>query len=399
MDEILFPFEKIRESQKSLIYDIKDAIYSGKNILCHAPTGLGKTVAALGPALRYALDNSKTVFFLTSRHTQHMLALDTIKAINKKFGLSIIVADIIGKKWMCCQEGSTKMNSGEFTEYCRALRNDDNCEYYTNTYNGGKLSFKTQKTIPFVEAQMPISSEGINRISKKEKLCPYEIASLIAKNANVIITDYNYIFNSSIRENFLNKIGKKISESIIIIDEGHNLPDRCREMMSTRLSTNMVERAIKEAKKYNVPIIDKLVAIGKCLVELGSELSYEKDEDYVLKNEFKFSGIELMKLGESIREEQRVSFIGSVGMFLEEWKGSDKGFCRTISKSEFKGKEFLTLKYKCLDPSILSGEVINDSISTIMMSGTLSPTEMYSDILGFRNFKVKEYKDPFSEKK
>ena len=97
--EILFPYEKLRDCQKELISDIKDAIDNNKNILVNAPTGLGKTIAAIGPALSNAIANDKTVFFLTSRHTQHVLAIKTLKDISKKFGASIKCCDIIGKKY------------------------------------------------------------------------------------------------------------------------------------------------------------------------------------------------------------------------------------------------------------------------------------------------------------
>jgi len=78
---LLFPHEQIREFQSELVEGIQQAVENGKSILAHAPTGLGKTAAALAPALTYALEHNKIVFFLTSRHTQHQIALDTLKKI------------------------------------------------------------------------------------------------------------------------------------------------------------------------------------------------------------------------------------------------------------------------------------------------------------------------------
>ena len=82
---IPFPYDNIREEQKKVIDDIDDAIHNKKNILIHAPTGLGKTAAALSPCIDYAVKNKKTVFFLTSRHTQHLIALETIGLLKGKY--------------------------------------------------------------------------------------------------------------------------------------------------------------------------------------------------------------------------------------------------------------------------------------------------------------------------
>src|SRR3990167_11241816 len=100
-NELLFPYDQLRPRQKELITDIQNAIENHTSLFVHAPTGLGKTAASIGPALTHAIQNKGTVFFLTSRHTQHLIALETIKAINARHGCSVRVADIIGKKWLC----------------------------------------------------------------------------------------------------------------------------------------------------------------------------------------------------------------------------------------------------------------------------------------------------------
>ena len=101
VNDILFPYEKIRDEQSLLIKDIISALKEKKNLIANAPTGLGKTAAALSPVLKFALDNNLTVFFLTSRQTQHKIAIETLKNIKRIHGVKFEAADIIGKKWMC----------------------------------------------------------------------------------------------------------------------------------------------------------------------------------------------------------------------------------------------------------------------------------------------------------
>ena len=113
-----FPHQEIRAGQDELIKDTEKAFSEEKILLAHAPTGLGKTASALSVALQFALEKKKTIFFLTNRHTQHQIAVDTLKMINKQTSQSISCADIIGKKWMCNQEVAGLFGT-EFNEYCK----------------------------------------------------------------------------------------------------------------------------------------------------------------------------------------------------------------------------------------------------------------------------------------
>src|SRR3989344_2709452 len=131
--EIYFPYSKIRDVQGNMISDVYNAIKGKKRIIMHAPTGIGKTIAVLAPALSLAIKNNLTIFFLTSRQTQHRIVIDTLKQIKQKFRLDFETVDVIGKKWMCLQNGVESMPAGSFHEYCRALRNENNCEFYANT--------------------------------------------------------------------------------------------------------------------------------------------------------------------------------------------------------------------------------------------------------------------------
>ena len=115
-----FPHNEIREGQDELIKDTEEAFSKEKILLAHAPTGLGKTASALSVALRFAIEKKKTVFFLTNRHTQHQIAVETLKMINEKVSQGISCADLIGKRWMCNQEVAGLFGN-EFNEYCKTV--------------------------------------------------------------------------------------------------------------------------------------------------------------------------------------------------------------------------------------------------------------------------------------
>ena len=95
---VLFPHDQLREVQSELVEDVVKAIQYKSHLIAHAPTGLGKTAATLAPALAYAIKNKLTVLFVTSRHTQHLIAMQTIAKIKEKYQMDLPATSIIGKK-------------------------------------------------------------------------------------------------------------------------------------------------------------------------------------------------------------------------------------------------------------------------------------------------------------
>ena len=123
-----FPHKIIREGQDLLVKDMGKTFSTEKILIAHAPTGLGKTASALSVALEFAIEKNKKIFFLTNRHTQHKIAVETLKLINNNNGKNIICADMIGKKWMCNQEVAGLFGN-EFNEYCKSVVEKGECEY------------------------------------------------------------------------------------------------------------------------------------------------------------------------------------------------------------------------------------------------------------------------------
>jgi len=407
-EEFLFPYEKIRKIQEDMLKEVADTVKNRANLIAHAPTGLGKTIAALGPCLKHAIDKHLTIFFLTSRHTQHAIAIETLSEIKKKYDLKFNVADIIGKKWMCGMDGVSLLSSGDFSEYCRSVREEGKCELYSRTRNGNALTADAKKVLAEIKGSGIAGTERVVDICRNNRICPYEMAMVLASDSTVVISDYFYLFDQGIRETFLSRIGKDLNEAIMIVDEGHNLPRRIRDLATQRLSSFVIKRAIKEAKKYGFnETVEELSLMQDVLNSYGKDMKIG-DEKVVKKEDF-IESISRIKdydhvmgdfssIGEEVREKQKQSYVGSIAAFLEMWKGSDHGFARIFSVSQFKNLPALTLKYRCMDPSVLTRDVIAGAYSTIIMSGTLTPTSMYRDLLGFpENTAERVYESPFHE--
>ncbi len=414
MKNLLFPFEKIRRHQDSLIDDTFNTIKNKSNLIVHAPTGLGKTAATLSPALTLAIKYGYTVFFLTPKHTQHRIAIETLKRINQKYNLEIAAADFIGKQWMCSNDISNEMSSGEFNEYCKDLREQETCFFFNGVWGKKhQLQGKASNLLLKLKRKNPLHVEELINECKQEECCAYEICSLIGKEAKIIIADYFHIFHPRVKEAFLKRIDKQIENSIIIVDEAHNLPDRLRDILTSRVNSFVLGRAAKEASYYKFSELSiGLNYFKDALDELAKSNLNDKDEAYVKKEEFidvleKYTGYkyedlkdEIETLAVQVRKDAKRCFSGSIAGFMDHWLGSDIAYTRIIQKQiSGKGKKYINLTYRCLDPSISSRDVIQNSIATIAMSGTLTPQVMYRDLLGFPLDKtaMKSYDSPFPE--
>tara|TARA_B100000315_G_C14488813_1_gene546538 strand:- start:50 stop:1204 length:1155 start_codon:yes stop_codon:yes gene_type:complete len=167
-------------------------------------------------------------------------------------------------------------------------------------------------------------------------------------------------------------------------------------MMSTRLSTLVLERARKESQDERV--LEILNEVENMFNVLKENLDEEK---MVRKEDFEFENVEEMvfileKEAENVKAVKKRSYIELVAEFLLKWDGEDEGFVRYLEKTRFNDKEIIRLNYKCLDPSLNMEEIIDKSL-LVLMSGTLTPLEMYRDLLGFKREEVelKEYENPF----
>lgn len=403
---VLFPHNEFRDNQEDIISIVKKAFESKKNLILNAPTGLGKTDTTLPLALSYALKNDLVVFFLTSKHTQHKIAIDSLKKIKEKYSKDFVTIDLIGKRWMCLQKGATILPSGQFLEYCKDLRENELCQYYSNLKHKGSISQNASLALDSLKSLSPLDVEHSIDISSNFKVCPYEISLMLAKDAKVVVADYYHIFNKPIRDKLLEKMEKTIEDCIIIVDEAHNLPSRIRALLSIDISTYSIQQAIKEAQQLkNDKLVEILQGLEESLEKLASQKIRHNNEALLLKADLIK---EVDKLGyyqeivdmlhessEHILEEKRRSFLSTIANFLSFWLGEDHGFARIISKAKGKKSTYTSISYHCLDPSIAASEVINSSYSTILMSGTLSPIQMYKDTLGVDNTLFAEFSDPF----
>ncbi|MFB6208467.1 MAG: ATP-dependent DNA helicase [Candidatus Nanohaloarchaea archaeon] len=407
----LFPFQEIRDKQDDMMHQVREAIKNGESVVSHAPTGLGKTAATLTPALEYAKENNKKVFFLTPRHSQHEIAVETVQQMQERHGEELTVVDLIGKKWLCNIDGVQEMTSGDFKDYCQTLRDEERCDFYTAMYDldEHQLKDKAKDRLDQLEGK-PMHSEDFKAATPQ--FCPYYMMMELSRRSDLIIADYFHIFHPGVRESIFERAGVQIEDAILIVDEAHNLPSRTRSLFSYSLSLPQIDRAITEAEKFGFydaeenleQLRDAVRSLAADKFESGDhEVKLEKKELKQSVSNFKEYEefiVDLETIASEVRDEQEKSYCGGIAEFLDEWNGRDNGFFRVIKRTRSStGNRYIQIKYSCLDPQVSTKEPLTEAHSSVMMSGTLTPQKMYVDLLGLKpdNTRKLAYSSPFPD--
>ncbi|MBU1166052.1 ATP-dependent DNA helicase [Candidatus Micrarchaeota archaeon] len=409
-----FRHDRVRPHQKELMDDIYSAVSGGGNIMVQAPTGLGKTDAALSASLTYALENNLTVFFLTPKISQHKIAMEVVKGIEAKHKLGIKAVDMVGRSHSCTISNLCDLDNDSFQATCGRLRKNKQCIPFINargynTFQEHKADLRFRKMLESYGSGL--SHHELLEFGKKSKCCVYEWMLMLASSADVIIADYYHMMVPHIRDIFLMKTKKRIEDSIIIIDEAHNLSPRIRSSLSRSINTFTFKKVTQEMDTIGRdagPISDGFAAWGE---ETLSSISANSPGQNASRNEKAISGWEfqafieqfglpmeeitdlLVDAGVSyVDETSKKSACLNLAKFLSEWKNDEFKCVRILKK---KNNVFFLSK-RVLDPSCVTG-ILNQCTSSVLMSGTLIPMEMHLDVLGLDKARttLKHYPSPF----
>ena len=366
---------------------MKNAIIDGKHLLANAPTGIGKTSAVITPCLEYALENNKKVFFLTSKQSQHKIAIDTLKKI-KENGNEFSAVDIISKQKMCPSKVARKPNI-VFNQICKQSRKKKGCTFFNS--ENIEVNQYIKDNICHVEETIKLCEDNF--------LCSHDVALNVGKEADIIVCDYNYVF-SDIAYTILPKFNVALEDMIIIVDEAHNLPGRIRQNTNVELSIKALNNAKKELKdNYECKkIINILIDIFTEIFSIvdKKEILFEKQDLIKAINSKGLNYHEiLLRLeieGKKIIKNEERNYTLTVENFLRKWIETKEGALRTIQPNKNP-----KLKLTLLDIGQITREVFSNVYSSIIMSGTLFPTSMYVDIFELEKNRIieKKYESPF----
>lgn len=445
-----FPFlahNNPRPGQIDMIREARESLRNKGHHLAAAPTGIGKTAASIAAALEVAMNSSVKphILFLTGRQSQHKIVIDTVRKINSRLENNfrdIKVVDIIGRESMCevvdIQTGRCLCEQGS-SESARPRLKEDVRNYILQS---PRHVFETVEK------------------AKTFGVCAWQTCRSAVKDCDILVCDYNHVFAEQVRENSLPSMGISLQNSIIIVDEAHNLPDRIRMSMERVITPIIVRNAAMELEEFmgSVENIAMRNSTSSNPTQLLDDINWafeviklfrfkmanyfrnlhekinEDEESLINIDDFAklihsacddFEGISgQMKLDSNEdsttktptqnRLERLVQTLSQVSVEVEEDEDSSEPDAHRIayiieSIIRFgntsalcmvfspKGKEGKITTH-LLDPGVLSGPLFARTAGSILMSGTLYPPAMYADILALpKNLTTKtSYVSPFA---
>ncbi len=361
-----FPFPAYRKGQRKLAVGTYRTIDRGKKLFVQAPTGTGKTISTLFPAVK-AMGEGKTskIFYLTAKTITRQVAEEAFLRM-RSGGLKMKTLTLTAKEKICFCE--------------KPVCNPEYCEYAKGHYdriNGAILDA--------IKNCDHFTRNTVEEYAKKNRVCPFELSLDISLWVDCVICDYNYVFDprAYLRRFFAENNG----DYVFLIDEAHNLIDRSREMFSSELYKTQFYKIKKDYKGKNKALDKVLSQINRYMIDLRNncgELGYlvnaDKPKEFLNILTKYISICELM-----LKENRELSgdndflklYFESLNFILI----SDFYDERYVTFVESKQGEVMA-KLFCLDPSFLLSEALKRGGSSVMFSATLTPLDYFSEILG-----------------
>lgn len=360
-----FPFSNYRKGQKELTKYIYGTIKNKGKLFIEAPTGIGKTMSAIYPSIKYLVEDDKSkIFYLTAKATGKENAHQALNILKDK-GLSISDIIITSKEKICfCKDKSC---------------NPDECPFAKGYYN--KIQGIIKESILRYD---DFDYETICSIATKHSVCPFELELDLSLFCDVIICDYNYFFDPTA---YMKRyFDEDSSHYLVLVDEAHNLVDRSKEMYSAELKRSDLLK-VKEAQKHipNRKIKTQLAKLNQIFERfyLSFEFGQTKivdisEEDFRVLNRFVTVYQEVSKEHNKDISKDLTNLYIDINKFLKIYELLSERFLFYIDKSE----DDIVLKLYCLDASRYLLGSMNQVNSTVMFSATLSPISYYKDVLG-----------------
>lgn len=346
-----FPFSHFRPCQREGAAQVYSAIKRGKFLFLQAPTGAGKTMMALFPAVKSLAENESRIFCLSAKN-QTMKLNETSLNLMREKGLKIKSCTISAKSKCCLQD----------VQDC----SPEKCPYSLDFYK--KLHRALGEMLEFDS----FTPERIREFALKYELCPYELSLELSLECDVIICDYNYLFDPTV---YLRRFFDFDENYIFLVDEAHNLVDRGRDMYSSSVR----QKDLREIKKTLSKESKLYKRFSRVLTELNKVL---KIETKLKKDDLKGLFNAILSLSDTVMKStlsgnvpaQTVLYSKDLMRFMALFDYfSPENFCLYCDKNE--------LILQCTDPAVMLESSLKKGSSAVLYSATLSPYEFYKNCI------------------
>ena len=359
-----FPFE-YREGQKELASYVYRTIYHKRKLFIEAPTGVGKTISTVFPAVKAMGEGlCEKIFYLTAKTITRTVADNTFTLL-REHGLKCKSVVLTAKEKVCFME-ETECNP----EHCPYAKG------HFDRINDAMYDLLTHEDM--------YSRDMIEEYARKHSVCPFEMCLDMSLFSDAVICDYNYVFDPHVYLRRFFSEGIK-GEYIFLIDEAHNLVERGRDMYSAVLRKEDFLELKRAVKAYDERIASNLDKCNKELLALKREC-----ENYRVEEQIDPFVRALTRLGAAIDDylvdhedspvrREILEFYFEISHFLEMYELLDENY---VTYSEMESDGSFVLKLYCVNPAKNLQECMMRGRSTILFSATLLPIQYYKTLLG-----------------
>lgn len=358
-----FPFP-YREGQKELVSSVYRTILRKKKLFIQAPTGVGKTMAAVFPAVRAVGEGlGEKIFYLTAKTITRTVAEQAFQTLRGQ-GLLYKVITLTAKEKICfCEQTDC---------------NPDACPYAKGHFD--RVNDAVYDLITHADV---MTRDVLEAQAQKFQVCPFEMALDVSTWVDAVICDYNYVFDPNAHLKRFFSEGIK-GEYLFLIDEAHNLVERGREMYSAQLYKEDILSMKRLVKTEDAKLAKRLEECNKQFLELKKEC-----ENYVILSSVSHIVLKLMNvlseleryLEECQNQEKRkevLDFYFQVRMFLNIYDILDENY---VIYSELERGGRFKVKLLCVNPAVNLQTYLEQGNSTIFFSATLLPIHYYKKLL------------------
>ncbi len=379
-----FPYP-YREGQRKLVGDVYRTIRRGKNLFIQAPTGVGKTISTIFPAVKAVGEElADRIFYLTAKTITATVAKETFGLLREQ-GYQAKIIQLTAKEKLCLcgntaieQEAADQDNPYPDFPQIKLECNPQNCPYAK-----GHFDRVNDAVFELLQASDLFTREEILAQARKHRVCPFELSLDVATWCDNILCDYNYVFDPNV---YLKRFFQDSSKEkyLFLVDEAHNLVDRSREMYSATLYKEDILVAKKIMKPHNQAIARTLDKCNKAMLDFKREC-----ENYSVCESVGVLTFYLMRLVSQMEEffekprefpdkKTVLDFYFELRNFVNIYDLVDENY---VIYDEMQEDGRFMIKLFCVDPSKNLQKCIDKSVSTIFFSATLLPINYYKRLL------------------
>jgi DNA excision repair protein ERCC-2 len=366
ISSLQFPFQNSRRGQQQMMEETYQTIRDRAQLLVQAPTGIGKTMAVILPALKtLAQGKYDRMFYLTARSTGKQVAEEAFDILRRQ-DLRLKTVTLTAKEKIC------------FNPEAECSR--DTCEFAKGYYD------RIDEGLTRASEVDSWNRAVIEETARQYRLCPFELSLELSERADCIICDYNYVFDP--QANLRRFFARPRETYLFLVDEAHNLVDRSREMFSADIRKSSF-LAVRRQVKDSVP--DVYRALGKVNTQLLRFMKTNTDRGQAfaveaLADKLQASLLDLIKTCEKWLSLNRdasfrdalLELYFNVVRFMKVSELFDASYavcCERFAKE-------LKIKLFCIDPSGPLSKVLDKGRATIFFSATLTPADYFQKMFG-----------------